>query len=59
MVLDAHTKIHTKPLADKRERAMEFFTNTTTCIGFSKGQQRFVLDQGVDVNTIVWTVGLC
>jgi hypothetical protein len=23
MVWDAHTKIHTKPLADKRERAMD------------------------------------
>ena len=52
MVWDAYTKIHTEPLADKRERAMGFRTSTTKAPGFSKGQRRFVLGQTIDLQTI-------
>ena len=38
MVWDVHTKTHTKPLADKRERAMGFRTGTTAAPGLSEGQ---------------------
>ena len=59
MVWDAHTKTHTEPLADERERAMGFHTGTTATFGLSEGQRRFVLGQAMDLHTIVWTVGLC
>ena len=59
MVWDAHTKIHTEPLADERERAMGFRTGTTAAPGLSEGQRRFVLGQAMDLHTMVWTVSLC
>ena len=59
MVWDAHTKTHTEPLADERERAMGFRTGTTAAPGLSEGQRRFVLGQAMDLHTMVWTVGLC
>jgi hypothetical protein len=59
MVWDAHTKIHTKPLVDERERAMGFRTGTTTAPGLFKGQRRFVLGKAMDLYTIVWTISLC
>jgi len=59
MVWDAHTKTHTEPLADERERAMGFRTSTTAAPGLSEGQRRFVLGQTMDLNTMVWIAGLC
>ena len=53
MVWDAHTKIHTEPLVDKRKRAMEFHIGTTVVPGLSKGQRCFVLGQAMDLHTMV------
>ena len=58
MVWDAHTKTHTKSLADKRERAMGFRTSNNAVPGLSEGQQRFLLGQAMDFHTMVWTVSL-
>ena len=58
MEWDADTQTHTEPLADERERAMEFRTSTTTAPGLSEDQRRFVLGQTMDLHTMVWTVGL-
>ena len=52
-------KAHNEPLADDRECAMGFRTGTTSALGMSKGQRRFVLGQTMDLNTMVWNVGLC
>ena len=38
---------------------MGFRTRTTTPHGLSEGQRRFMLAQTMDLNTIVWHVGLC
>ena len=38
MVWDATTKTHIEPLADKRERAMGFRTDTTATPGHYEGQ---------------------
>ena len=59
MVGDVATKTHTQPLADKRERAVGFCTGTTAAPGLSKGQRRFVLDQAMDLHTMVWTNSIC
>ena len=59
MVWDATTNTHTEPLADEKERAMEFRMSTTVAPGLSEGQRRFVLGQAMDLHTMVWTVSLC
>ena len=59
MVWDAHTKTHTKPLANKLERAMVFRTGTTVVPKFFEGQLWFVLGESMDLKTMVWTVDLC
>ena len=38
---------------------MGFRTGTTTTLGFSEGQLRFMLGQTMEHNTMVWTVALC
>ena len=38
MVWDVDTETHTEPLADERERAMAFRTDTTIALGISEGQ---------------------
>jgi hypothetical protein len=58
MVWNTHTKTHTEPLADERERAMRFRTGTTAALDLSEGQRRFVLGQTMDLHTMVWTIGL-
>ena len=59
MVWDATTKIHTKSLADERERAMGCRTGTTVEPGLSEGQRCFVLGQAMDLHTMLWIVSLC
>ena len=58
MVWNTHTKTHTKLLVDKREHAMGFRTGITTASSLFEGQQRFMLGQAMDLNTMVWTIGL-
>jgi hypothetical protein len=53
MIWVSHTRTHTKPLADKRDRAMEFDINTIVTSTFVEGQKRFVLGQTMDFSTIV------
>ena len=53
MMWDVHTKIHTKPLADERERAIGFRTSTTAAPSLSESQQRFVLGQAMNLHTMV------
>ena len=50
---DAPTNIQTALMADGRQRAMGFCIGTTTTLGLTKDQQRFVLGQ-----TMVCIVGL-
>ena len=64
MVWDAHTKVHTKPLTNEWKRALGFHTYTTATPGVPgfrifKGQRRYLLDQAMDLHTMVWNVGLC
>ena len=56
-----NTKVHTheEPNADERERAMGFLTGTTAAHDLTEGQRRFVLGQAMDLNTLVWFLGVC
>ena len=46
-------------MADERERAMGFPTSTTVAHGLQEGQRRFLLGQSMDLNSIVWIIGIC
>ena len=58
MLWDNHTKNHIKRLAHERERAMRFHMSTIAAPGLFESQRRFMLGQAMDLNTMVWTVGL-
>jgi hypothetical protein len=47
-----------EPNADKHERTMGFPTCTTNVHGISEQQQRFLLDQAMDLNCLTWVVSL-
>ena len=38
---------------------MEFLTGTTTAYDLTEGQCRSLLDQAIDLNTLVWIFGIC
>ena len=38
---------------------MGFHIGITAALGHSEGQQRFMLGQAMNLNTLVWTIGLC
>jgi hypothetical protein len=47
-----------EPNTDERERAMGFPTSTTNVHGMSEQQRRFLLDQAMDLNCLIWVVSL-
>ena len=53
------SQTHDEPTADERERAMGFLTGTTAAHGLREGQRRFLLGQAMDLNSIVWIIGIC
>jgi len=59
MVWDSFTQTHEEPNADERERAMGFLTGTTAAHDLTEGQRRFLLGQAMDLNTLVWVIGMC
>jgi hypothetical protein len=59
MVWDSKFQTHDEPTADERERAMGFPTGTTATHGLQEGQRRFLLGQAMDLNSIVWIIGIC
>jgi site-specific DNA-cytosine methylase len=59
MVWDSRSQTHDEPTADERERAMGFPTGTTAAHGLQEGQRRFLLGQAMDLNTMVWIIGIC
>jgi hypothetical protein len=38
---------------------MGFPTGTTAAHGLQEGQRRFLLGQAIDLNSIVWIIGIC
>jgi hypothetical protein len=58
MVWDSEFQTHDEPTADERERAMGFLTGTTAAHGLQQGQRRFLLGQAMDLNSIVWIIGI-
>ena len=59
MVWDLKSQTHDEPTADERERAMGFLTGTTAAHVLQEGQKRFLLGQAMDLNSIVWIIGIC
>ena len=59
MVWDSLSQTHEEPNADERERAMGFLTGTTAAPDLTEGQRRFLLGQAMDLNTLVWILGMC
>jgi hypothetical protein len=53
------SQTHDEPTADERERAMGFPTGTTAAHGLQEGHKRFLLGQAMDLNSIVWIIGIC
>lgn len=59
MIRDRETGDLDEPRADERERAMGFRTGTTAAAGVTEEQRRYVLGQGMDLNCMVYIIGLC
>ena len=59
MVWDSSSQTHEEPNADEQEFAMGFLTGTTVAHGLTKGQRHFLLGQAMDLNTLVWCIGIC
>ena len=59
MVWDSSTQSYEEPNADERERAIGFLTGTTAAHDLTEGQRRFLLGQAMDLNTLVWIIGIC
>jgi hypothetical protein len=59
MVWDSKSQTYDEPTADERERAMGFPTGTTAAHGLQEGQRRFLLGQAMDLNSMVWIIGIC
>ena len=38
---------------------MGFFTSTTVACDFTEGPRGFLLGQAIDLNTLVWVLGMC
>jgi hypothetical protein len=58
MVWDSRSQTHYEPTADERERAMSFLTGTMAAHGLQEDQRRFLLGQTMDLNSIVWIIGI-
>jgi hypothetical protein len=59
MIWDSNSQTHDEPMADEREHAMGFCTCTTAAHRLQEGQRRFLLGQTVDLNSIMWIIGIC
>jgi hypothetical protein len=59
MIWDSKFQTHDEPTADERECAMGFLTGTTAAHRLQEGQRRFLLGQAMDLNSIVWIIGIC
>ena len=59
MVFDTSTQRLDEPCADERERAMGFPTGTTCAPTLTESQRRQILGQAMDLNSMVWFLGIC
>ncbi len=59
LVVDTSTQRLEEPCADERERAMGFLTGTTSGPGVTESQRRHILGQAMDLNAMVWFIGIC
>ena len=59
LVFDTSTQCLQEPCADERERAMGFLTGTTSGPGITESQRRHILGQAMDLNSMVWFLGIC
>ena len=59
MIWNKKSQTHGEPTADEWERAMGFPTSITAAHEFQEGQTHFLLGQTMDLNSIVWIIGIC
>lgn len=53
IVLDSNYQIHKESNIDEKEHAMGFLTNTIVSYDIKKTQHHFLLDQVIDLNTLM------
>jgi len=59
MIWNTITCIYEDANMNEIEHAMEFLTSITIENDLKKCQQLFVLSQAMDLNTLVWFLGVC
>ena len=59
MVFDANTRTLEEPCANECARAMRFLTSTTCGPNVTESQHRHVLEQAMDLTSMVWFMEIC
>lgn len=59
MVWDSHFQTHEEPTIDEWRHVIGFLTGTSAAHELIEGQRYFFLGHAIDLNTLVWVIGMC